>query len=165
METNYTMEPGIINDIQLILTEHLREPLPSHPITGHGRFDRPTHRLPDIIIWDPMFQLFNGVLDCPQCSLPLKRRYWKDGKNFHNMPRRLYCIDHPILMVSCLYACSNDHRFLSHDQRVVDSCSADNVPFVLLHKLGFTKKFLHFVVLHITSGLSFTAIEETMSAR
>ena len=103
-------------------------------------------------------------LNCPSCALQLKRRYWKDGRDVHNNPRRLYCTDSPILLVSCLYACENDHRFLSHDQRIIDRCKTENVPFVLLHKLGFTKKFLHFVVLHVTAGLSSSAIAETMSS-
>ena len=44
MENDSILENDILSNIQIVLVEHLREPVPPHPISGHGRFDKPTHR-------------------------------------------------------------------------------------------------------------------------
>ena len=137
----------------------------SHPVSPYGSNDQQrTSLIPSIILWDPLSQLENFPSECNECQLPMKRRSWKDGNNSRDNPRVLYGITQPYLLVSCLYACRKDHKVLSHDQRIIDKCDEQLVPFVLLHQVGATKEFLFYVVSHVTAGLSFQSIEETHSS-
>ena len=155
------MNSEIKTFIQEALQKHTHgEVLSSHLLSPHGSLDRRTYQVPSIILWDPLLQLFNGVLSCVECGSAMKTRAWKDGRNSHENPRMLYCIEQPVLLVSCVYACTKDHRMVAHDPRILSSCKGDAVPFVLLHKIGFTKKLMFYVVSHVTAGLSYQSIEE-----
>lgn len=87
--------------------------------------------LPGIIIWDPLFQHFHGNLVCSKCGQILKPRSWKDGRDWkHNSPRELADIECPVLLVSRVYACKNDHRTVGHDPVILKELkSAALIPF------------------------------------
>ena len=94
--------------------------------------------IPDIILWDPLLQYFNGELRCPQCDQILKPRSWKDGLNWkHGNPRQLADLESTVLLVSRVYACKNDHRTVGHDPHILKEFTKEElIPFVLLHKNG-----------------------------
>ena len=132
------------------------------PISPYGITDWRTCQIAPIVVWDPFQQIFNNFMKCFDCGTPLKPRSWKDGHNSHENPRVLYCIEGPLLLVSRVYACTADHRIIAHDPGIVSLCSDDKVPFVLLHKIGLTKKLMFYIVSHVTAGLNFQQIAELL---
>ena len=117
--------------------------------------------LPEIIIWDPLLQYFQGTLPCPHCGQILKPRCWKDGKDWkHNNPRRLADIEHYVLLVSRVYACRNDHRIISHDPQILKKFEqVELIPFLLLHKYGITRRLYRLIVVHTASGMRYRDVE------
>ena len=63
--------------IQDVLIMHKDEPLSTQPVSAHGRSDRRMCLVPSIIVWDPLQQAFNGVLNCMVCESPLKYNHGK----------------------------------------------------------------------------------------
>ena len=151
--------------IRVVLNKHEQDaPVSTHPVSAYGSTDNRVNLVPSLIIWDPFTQIANFPRDCFVCGQPLKRRSWKDGHSSRDNPRVLYGIDQPVLLIGCLYACSKDHRVLSHDRKVTDLCEERLIPFVLLHKVGVTKSLLSYIVSHVTAGLNFRSIETTSSS-
>lgn len=159
--TMESADSGVLSFIQEAIAIHTNDPYPTHPISPHGTIRR-NALLPSIIIWDPLHQFFHGSLSCFECGSSLKVKNFKSGINVNHNPRVLVGTDEPLLLVGCVYSCRKDHRIVSHDQRILDMCEEKQIPFVLMHKIGFTKKFMTYVVGHVSAGLN-NSIERTHS--
>lgn len=117
---------------------------------------------PSIIIWSP-FEEHNleNTVKCPLCqsNLITHNKYWTDGVHSFQ-PRTLHSFDHLVLLVSRVYQCISKQTLLAHDERLLQMLAKSvNVPFVLLHKTGFTKEFINRVVALCNNGLNFFKIE------
>ena len=117
--------------------------------------------LPGIIIWDPLFQHFQGKLACSKCGEILKPRSWKDGRDWkHNSPRELADIECPVLLVSRVYACKNDHRTIGHDPVILKELKLEAlIPFLLLHKNGITRRLYRLLTVQTASGMAYVEVE------
>lgn len=126
---------------------------------------RETLFLPGVIIWDPLFQHFRGNLPCPECGEDLKPRCWKDGKDWkHNSPRQLADIECPVLLVSRVYACKNDHRTIGHDPKILKKFGqVELIPFLLLHKNGITRRLYRLIIVHAASGMRYMDVEALLA--
>ena len=120
--------------------------------------------LPGVIIWDPLNRLvcFSSGIQCPHCRLPLKARYWKDGRNDkHDTPRELWDIDGKVLLVSRVYVCSSDHRIIAHDPLILESIPVPGtIPLLLSHKVGVTLRLNEVIISHVIAGFTFSQIEQ-----
>lgn len=86
-------------------------------------------------------------------------KYWADGTHSFQ-PRTIHSFDHLVLLVSRVYQCISKQTLLAHDERLLQTLAKSmNVPFVLLHKTGFTKEFIKKVVALCNNGLNFFKIE------
>jgi len=118
---------------------------------------------PSIKMWSP-FEEYNleNMIKCPLCQNKLitHGKYWTDGVHSYQ-PRILHSFDHLVLLVSRVYQCIiSKQTLLAHDERLLQTLAKSiNVPFVLLHKTGFTKEFINKVVALCNNGLNFFKIE------
>lgn len=84
---------------------------------------------PRVIIWDPLQQqqhCFKNGFRCPhyehgRVSSILTPFKWKDGKSERDLPRQMYCVNGPVLLVSRVYRCAQGHEIAGHDPRVLDN--------------------------------------------
>ena len=116
--------------------------------------------LPTVLIWDPVeqFQLF--TLQCPICSVPLTnhKKKWADGSTT-GKPRILHSFKYTVLLVSRIYTYKN-HTLLAHDEKILSLLSRlVQVPFVLLHKTGYTQSFVEQLLFLTNNGINFYNIE------
>ncbi len=88
---------------------------------------------------------------------------WNDGSLKYNAPRLLHDLKSHVLLVSAVYHCKNGHKILSHDERVLNKINEYFIPFILLHKTGFTKDFVNFCCTFCQSGMTFHALEKTIA--
>ena len=99
-------------------------------------------------------------MKCSKCGLPLHLVYWMDGSSSDKQPRVLHGIDRIVLLVSAVYACKSNHRVLAHDESVLqhipDQCL---LPFVFLHRTGFTKELVDTCMAIVRRGINFYNME------
>ena len=120
--------------------------------------------VPDFLVWDPLTQ-YQLKLTCPRClmlgeSNLLYATRWKDGKASHDDPRRIYCIQREVFLVSRIYRCRNGHQTLAHDSWTLKTISSHTqIPFVLFHKSGVTRDLYHYIYTHVQAGVKLTDIE------
>jgi hypothetical protein len=101
----------------------------------------------------PLFQLWNpnithhdivkgALCRCITCGSPYHMGYWNDGSSAYRQPRIIHGVDNIVFLVSAVYVCSNNYRLLAHDPVIQNCfCFKSVIPFVLLHKTGFTREF------------------------
>lgn len=114
--------------------------------------------LPTIFIWNPI--TYFKTLQCPLCSTPLKQHKgsWSDGSQSYK-PRVLHSFRNVALLVSRIYQCSNK-VLLAHDERVLELLPKNwIVPFILLHKTGYTRQFVEEILALCRNGINFYKIE------
>ncbi len=124
----------------------------------------------DIILWDPITQ-FKIDLACPhyikvQITNQLHVTRWKDGTSPRDQPRKLYCIQKCVLLVSRVYRCPVGHQILAHDPwllQVTASKISSQIPFVLFHKSGVTRELFLYIFTHVQAGVKLTDIERLIS--
>ena len=81
-----------------------------------------------------------GSIKCPHCGMFMNERYWNDGSSESKQPRILQGVDNIVVLVSIVYVCDNMHKMVAHDDIILKSFpSADMMPFLLLHRTGFTR--------------------------
>lgn len=120
--------------------------------------------IPDIIIWDPLSQfptLVHTFQPClaENCKLILNRKEWQKGQTSNAMPRIIHAINRIVLLVSRVYVCHSGHRFISHDERILERLpSPSHCPFVLSHRSGLTSECLTLVVSLINEGKKITSV-------
>ena len=124
----------------------------------------PNIRVPDFLLWDTLTK-HQLELTCPRCimlgeSNSLYATRWKDGKTSYDEPRRLFCIQREVFLVSRIYRCRIGHQTLAHDPWTLKTISSYiQVPFVLFHKSGVTRDLFQYVFTHIQAGVKLTDIE------
>lgn len=92
--------------------------------------------------------------------------YWNDGSSSSRQPRILHAIDNIVILVSAVYICENRHTILAHDE-VILSCYPTKaaIPFVLLHRTGFTPDLVEMCTSLVRSGMNFYNIESLIVER
>ena len=109
--------------------------------------------LPPVIVWDP----YTFTPPIPgYCNKIVKRKVWKLGQSQGLQPHLLHDVDCMIILISCQYVCPNNHTYPTTDPRVLELINCDDIPFVLLHKSGFLKSFVHRV---FSEGMTIAAVE------
>ena len=68
-----------------------------------------------------------------------------------------------VLLVGAIYKCSNNHTVYSTDPRYLKKIDRI-LPFVLLHRTGFTRTFIHSAISLAQEGLSMLAIARHICA-
>lgn len=117
--------------------------------------------LPRIIIWDPLKQFSQYFDRCPneECNGILEFHMWAIGENRATQPRLLHDTHYTVLLVGAVYKCaSNNHIVFSTDARLIQKMSSVQLPFILLHRTGFTRPFIHSVVSLAKEGMPLQAI-------
>ena len=118
--------------------------------------------LPTVLIWDPVEQFQLLTLECPVCLVPLinHEKKWADGSTA-GKPRILHSFKHTVLLVSRIYICKNHmHVLLAHDEKVLSLLSRSvKIPFVLLHRTGYTQSFVEQLLILTNNGMNFYNIE------
>ncbi|KAJ7386125.1 hypothetical protein OS493_012469 [Desmophyllum pertusum] len=106
--------------IGVLLRQYLREvdtgelcqPRIVYPAVGNVNPSSVPVMLP-VLLWDPLIQfpdIFNGFL-CPYCALDCKvgivrtTTIWNDGTSKKRNPRKIFDINHPVLLVARSYRC------------------------------------------------------------
>ena len=129
--------------------------------------------LPRVIIWDPLQpqqHCFDTGFTCPHYEhghlnsilTPCK---WKDGRSERDLPRQIYCVNGPVLLVSRVYRCTEGHEIAGHDPRILESIPSGDLKFHLGHKLGFTPELCSLVFALASSGQPFHEIELFLAQR
>ena len=121
--------------------------------------------LPDIILWDPMSQL-QMEFHCPHCfedksiKSPLTcSSEWTRAQTNSMYPRSIWDMNWFFIIVGKIYTCSNHHRIISYHAGILQQAPEFEVPFVLTHDSGMTRKLHDFTVRLVESGISFNSIQ------
>lgn len=122
----------------------------------------------DIILWDPIVQFptFSRVIQhclTENCEMILERGEWQRGQNSRSMPRVIHAIDGIVLLISRAYVCNSGHRYISHDERILQRLpSSAHLPFVISHRSGLTAQCLTLVVSLINEGGKISSVEHAL---
>lgn len=125
---------------------------------------------PSVLLWNPWIthpMLVNAkMLYCPNCGGELKEGNWNDGSSQSNQPRAIHGLSNIVLLVSASYTCTNGHKLLAHDEKVLQCFPVRSVvPFILLHKTGFTRDFVDTCITMCQRGMNFYTIESLVIER
>ena len=118
--------------------------------------------LPHVILWDPLNQFpssFPHGISCPTCSKLLdKITYWKWGQSTGLQPRVIHGLETTILIVPAI--CGNKHTLVSTDPRILNILKYEQLPFVLLHRTGFSKQFVLSIIQLLSEGMTISRVEQ-----
>lgn len=141
------------------------------PVVSHQwRPEREKYTLLPYILFHPLVQFTfltkDAPLLCPICerdgaiSTLMTTDNWRDGHNLRNLPRMIYGMNSPVLLVSKIYKCNNGHSDIpANDPSIIKGIPDCYLPFILMHKSGLTVELLQFIEDLVDSGLSIQAIE------
>lgn len=120
--------------------------------------------LPSVILWNPLHvfksSFPNGCMPCPDCGKTATVHFWTDGSTPNKMPRTIYGLHSPVLLISAVIVCDSGHRTLSHDERVLQLIPAGTlIPFILLHRTGLTLECAETIMTLCSQGINFYSIE------
>ena len=144
---------------------------PQMPVVSHQwRPECEKYNLLPYILFHPLTQFTFLTADapfkCPICerdgttSTLMTTDNWRDGHNSRNLPRMIYGMNSPVLLVSKIYKCNNGHNEIpANDPSIVRRIPDCYLPFMLMHKSGLTVELLQFIEDLVDSGLSIQAIE------
>ena len=93
------------------------------------------------------------------CSGTLSIKSWRTGQSQSLQPRRLHCVERTVVLVPPLFQCEFGHSVASTDPHFTESVLQDQVPFVLLHRNGFTKTLINTVTHLFHQGMNIHSIE------
>ena len=129
--------------------------------------DISTLLLPHVLFWHPLVQfplLSNTLSKCPteNCTGILMFHTWPIGQSKGKTPRLLHDICNIVLLVGAIYKCNKDHIIYSTDPRFIKRIDRI-LPFILLHRTGYTRTFIHCVHSLVQNGLSMQAIAQHIS--
>ena len=120
------------------------------------------------MLWDPVLQ-FGNEIRCPEraCGVSLNTKNWKWGQSTGSQPRLLHDLDYTVLLVSVVWSCENNHEVLSTDPRILKIVSDKYgfMPFILLHKIGFTRAFIYTMIEIIQEGGTFSGVERMVKQK
>ena len=118
--------------------------------------------LPSVIIWNPL--LTHGLsIQCSACDQCVHLSFWNDGSLHYNSPRTIHDVKSHVLLVSAVYTCVNGHKLLAHDEKVLSKVMYTSIPFILLHRSGFTKDFVNFCYTFCQRGMNFQSLERAIA--
>ena len=124
--------------------------------------------LPAVLIWSPLvtycdYFVHNSIV-CETCCTKVHHSYWNDGSCSYKQPRLIHDVDNVVFLVSAVYTCENGHKLLATDSRLLNKLpSKTQIPFVLLHKTGFTRTFVNMVDSFCQTGMNFYSLEAAIS--
>ena len=126
--------------------------------------------IPSAIIWDPYLMypsLFPpGSIKCSHCGELMFKGYWNDGSTVSKQPRIIHGIDSVVVLVSAEYVCENRHKIVAHDEAVLQMFpSQELIPFVLLHRTGFTRELVDMCTAFCRRGINFYNMESLIVER
>jgi len=124
---------------------------------------------PAVQFWDfeKVYLMFgnNRPLNCPTCSLPLG--FVPFGQRF--ALRMLYDIDRPVLLVTSFLRCTSrgkkQHEILGYDPRLLRMFPSLDLPFMLFHKAGITKRMMDFILESVISGMTVNRLFDIVKAK
>jgi len=91
---------------------------------------------------------------------------WKDAKTNRLMPRIIFYIGNPVVLIPKLYRCSGEHREIDGcDPDILKQLPDAYVEFFTSHKSGVTMHLLQLCNQLLSSGLSLCSIEEITRQR
>ena len=80
--------------------------------------------------------------------------------NSSNSTRELADSECPVLLVSRVYACKNDHRTVGHEPVILKELKSEAlIPFLLLHKSGSTRRLYRLMKVQTASGMAYVEVE------
>ncbi len=124
--------------------------------------------LPHIILWDPLNQWprsFKEGMLCPYCSqLLAKIIYWKWGQSDGLQPRVIHGIESTVLIVPAVYTCIHEHTVVATDPRILKELVFEQLPFILLHRTGFTKAFITSIIQLMRGGMTIVQVENYITS-
>ncbi len=107
--------------------------------------------------------MHNPIL-CETCYTQVCHSYWNDGTCQYKQPRVIHDVDTIVFLVSAVYTCAGGHKLVASDSRIVDKLPAKtSVPYLLLHKTGFTRRFVNLVDSLCRTGMNFYSLEAAIS--
>ncbi|XP_031574299.1 uncharacterized protein LOC116308079 [Actinia tenebrosa] len=159
--------------------------LPPVPDIPEGCTNLPSphqYLLPSVILWDPLQQLdcFKDGIKCPfevhgdeeYLLEPRKSRkgefWWHAGLRSSLTPRQLCSSSWPAVLLSRMYFCTgkiNHRNYIAHDPEILSKIPASeshNIPFILLHRTGFTKELSETVLSLVMSGMDLENVEQVI---
>jgi len=126
--------------------------------------------LPHVIFWNPLvqFPLLKNLLEvCPndKCEGILKFYAWANSVNKGMQPRLLHDIHYMVLLVGAIYKCHKcNHQVYSTDPRVLEKIEMVQLSFFLLHRRGFTRVFVDYIICLPQEGLAIQSIARHIQA-
>ncbi len=83
------------------------------------------------------------------------------GRSAHLQPRKLYASSCSVLLLSRAYNCNKcNQQYLSHDPRILEEVQSFHaIPFVLMHRYGFTRELVNLIFGLVNQGMPFYYIE------
>ncbi|XP_065671574.1 uncharacterized protein LOC100199564 isoform X3 [Hydra vulgaris] len=124
---------------------------------------------PSVQFWD-FEQVYarNGAgrpLNCPSCSCPMT--FVSFGQRF--ALRMLYDLDKPVLLVTSFLRCSNkgkkQHEILGYDPRLLRMFPNLDLPFMLFHKAGITKRMMEFIMENVINGMTVNRLFDVVKTK
>ena len=142
------------------------------PVTELGKegVDQTYFDLPAVLLWNPYIThpqfVTSEFMKCTKCGSSMHVTYWQDGSSPTKQPRVLHSIGRLVLLVSAVYACDNNHRVLAHDKTTLQCFPVQHlIPFVLLHRTGFTRDLVDTCMAFIRQGVNFYKMETLITER
>ena len=116
--------------------------------------------VPHVILWNPATTHTGFTLPtCHVCASAIYLSRWTDGSSSSFEPRVLHGISSTVLLISAVYSCEHSHRLLAHDEIILKLIKGSSVPFVLLHRTGFTSAFADTCTAFVRQGVNFYQME------
>ena len=122
-----------------------------------------SHILPYVMLWEPIPKFIGRLSNkcmIESCSGTLKVKCWRTSQSPSLQPRLLHCIDYKVLLVSPIYICECSHTVSATDPQLTENILQEQIPFVLLHRTGFTQHFIYTTVHLFRQGMLLYNIEK-----
>lgn len=137
---------------------------PPFPPFGVREIHEDNFYLPAVLLWNPIVTHPHFVIQrlnkCHHCGLPMHEGQWNDGSSSSTQPRILHGIGNVVYLVTAVYSCDNNHRILAHDETLLQCFPSQTlIPFVLLHRTGFTRELIDMCTMLIRNGVNFYKME------
>ena len=120
---------------------------------------------PPVQFWDFAAYGKGKPLTCPSCSYPMTHVPF--GQRF--ALRMLYDVDKPVLLVTSFLRCGNrgkkQHEVLGYDPRLLRMFPNLDLPFMLFHKAGITKRMMEFILDSVINGMTVNRLFDIVKAK
>lgn len=124
---------------------------------------------PAVQFWDfeKVYKCFGDgrTLNCPSCATPLG--FVPFGQRY--ALRMLYDVDRPVLLVTsflrCLSKGKKQHEILGYDPRLLRMFPNLDLPFMLFHKAGITKRMMEFIMSNVINGMTVNRLFDVVKTK